>query len=193
MPPEHPPLSGDVHPASPPRSIRRFPLPAGVLRLLNFGAVGGIAFVVDIGIYNLLRATLLDDKPIGAKVVSVIVATAVAWIGNRQFTFRSERSRPVLREAFLFGVMNVIGLGIAAACLFLSHYVLGFTSQLADNISGNGVGLVAGMVFRFLAYRHVVFRQDSATPSDPARDLSTSPIPAARSTPHLTSVTPASH
>lgn len=162
MPPEHPPRSGDASPASAARlllpSLRGFTLPAGFVRLINFGLVGGLAFIVDIGVYNLLRATILDDKPIGAKVLSVAVATLVAWIGNRQLTFRRERSRPAMREAFLFGVMNVLGLAIAAGCLFVSHYVLGFTSQLADNIAGNGVGLVLGMIFRFLAYRYIVFR-----------------------------------
>jgi putative flippase GtrA len=133
-------------------------LRARLTQIVNFGLVGGLAFVVDVGIYNLLRATVLDDKPIGAKVVSVAIATVVAWMGNRHLTFRAERSRPVLREGILFAVMNVIGLLIAAACLFVSHYLLGFTSQLADNIAGNGVGLVLGMVFRFAAYRYIVFR-----------------------------------
>lgn len=131
---------------------------AWLVKLTNFGLVGAVAFVVDVGIYNLLRSTILDDKPIGAKVVSVAVATLVAWIGHRRYTFRAERGRPIVREALLFGVMNLIGLLIAAACLFVSHYLLGFTSQLADNIAGNGVGLVLGMAFRFLAYQFIVFR-----------------------------------
>jgi len=130
--------------------------------LATFGAVGGIAFVVDVGVYNLLRSTLLDDKPIGAKVVSVIVATAVAWLGNRYLTFRRGRGRAVVREAVTFGLVNVGGLLIASACLFVSHYLLGFTSQLADNVAANGVGLVLGTVFRYLAYRHLVFRGSPA-------------------------------
>lgn len=141
-----------------------FTLPrSGALRarftqLASFGLIGGIAFVVDVGIYNLLRATLLDDKPIGAKIVSVVVATAVAWIGNRYLTFRGERGESVLREGLLFAGANVVGLLVSAACLFVSHYLLGFTSQLADNIAGNGVGLVLGTAFRFVAYRFIVFR-----------------------------------
>jgi len=126
-------------------------------QLASFGAIGGIAFVVDVGIYNLLRSTVLDDSPIWAKVASVAVATVVAWIGNRYLTFRGERSAHALREGLLFAAMNVVGLLIAAACLAFSHYVLGYTSQLADNISGNVVGLVLGTAFRFAAYRFVVF------------------------------------
>lgn len=143
-------------------------------QLISFGAVGGVAFVVDIGVYNLLRATVLDDKPIGAKVISVIVATAVAWVGNRHLTFRRERGAKVGREAALFALMNLIGLLIASACLYVSHYVLGFTSTLADNIAGNGIGLVLGTAFRFFAYRFIVFRrapvvEKSTTPAPPTR------------------------
>lgn len=148
-----------VAPGTRPRRARQpLRLPKLVTQLVTFGLVGGTAFVVDVGVYNLLRFTLLDDKPIGAKVISVAVATIVAWLGNRALTFRTEHRRAVWKEGALFALMNVLGLGIAAGCLFVSHYVLGYTTPLADNIAGNGVGLVLGMVFRFLAYRFVVFR-----------------------------------
>lgn len=128
-------------------------------RLAAFGAVGGVAFVVDVSVYNLLRFTVLADQPIGAKVISVAVATVVAWLGNRLLTFRDRRGGSLVREAALFALTNVVGLLVAAACLFVSHYVLGFDSTLADNISGNVVGLALGMVARFLGYRYLVFRR----------------------------------
>lgn len=43
---------------------------------------------------------------------------------------------------------------IALACLAFSHYVLGLTSPLADNVSANGVGLVFSTLFPFVAYRN---------------------------------------
>lgn len=183
------PESSVVHPSQPsvpersvapgtrPRRARQpLRLPKLVSQLVTFGLVGGTAFVVDVGVYNLLRFTVLDDKPIGAKVISVAVATIVAWLGNRALTFRTEHRRAVWKEGALFALMNVLGLGIAAGCLFVSHYVLGYTTPLADNIAGNGVGLVLGMVFRFLAYRFVVFRPaESAT--DRRRSTTTQEAP----------------
>ncbi|MGK9146128.1 GtrA family protein [Plantibacter flavus] len=160
-------------PAREPRRVPRL-----VSQLAAFGLVGGTAFVVDVGVYNLLRLTLLDDKPIGAKVISVAVATIVAWLGNRALTFRAERGRALWKEGALFALMNVGGLGIAAACLFVSHYILGYTSPLADNIAGNGVGLVLGMVFRFLAYRFLVFhppQQHAASPESTGRTIPSDP------------------
>lgn len=135
------------------------PLHRRVAELIRFGAVGATAFIVDVGIYNLLRSTVLEDKPIGAKVLSVAVAVVVAWVGSRYWTFRDGRRSARGREFALFAGMNVIGLLIAAACLFVSHYVLGYTSRLADNVSGNGVGLVLGTAFRYCAYRYLVFNE----------------------------------
>lgn len=139
-------------------SLRSHPLVRRFGELVSFGAVGGIAFIVDVGGYNLLRATIMPEQVVWAKVVSVVVATAVAWLGHRYVTFRSTRRESVLKEGLLFAVANGGGLLIATGCLYVSHYVLGFTSTLADNIAGNVVGLALGTAFRYLAYRFIVFR-----------------------------------
>lgn len=154
---------GPAAPVARPALVPR--LRATVTQLASFGTIGAICFLIDLGVYNLLRATVLPDGPIAAKIASAVVATAVAWLANRSITFRSQRQvgrKETLREGLLFAVTNVIGLGIAAACLFVSHYVLGFTSTLADNVAGNGVGLVLGTVFRFVAYKALVFRSTDA-------------------------------
>lgn len=136
--------------------------------LLRFGAVGLLAFVVDVGLMNLLRfgpGEILGHKPLTAKVISVVVATLVAWLGNRYWTFAPARSTGSAgahgRELFMFGLVNVAGMAIGVGCLAVSHYLLGLTSPLADNISANGVGLVLGTIFRYLAYRSWVFTGDS--------------------------------
>ncbi|MBZ2196479.1 GtrA family protein [Ruania sp. N2-46] len=132
--------------------------------MMRFGTVGLIAFVVDTGLFNLLRfgpGELLGHKPLTAKVVSVTVAVLVAWLGNRYWTFAAKRSRETAaarsRELMQFALVNVAGMAIGVGCLAVSHYLLGFTSPLADNISANGVGLVLGTIFRYLAYRYWVF------------------------------------
>lgn len=128
--------------------------------LVRFGSVGGLAFVVDAGLFNLLRfgpGEVLGHKPLTAKVVSVAVATVVAWLGNRYWTFARRRTGNRAREFLGFAVANVVGMVIAVGCLAVSHYVLGFTSPLADNIAANVVGLGLGTIFRYLAYRTFVF------------------------------------
>lgn len=139
--------------------------------VVKFGAVGAVAFVVDIGVFNLLRTGIvggLEHKPLTAKCISVFLATVVAWLGNRYWTFRRRRRASRRREFLLFGLMNAGGLLISLACLALSHYVLGLRTPLADNIAGNVIGLGLGTLFRFWAYRQLVFTSDDfAVPAAP--------------------------
>jgi putative flippase GtrA len=135
--------------------------------MLKFGAVGTFAFVVDVGLFNVLTSDLwfgsgsppLDGHEKIAKVVSASAATIVAWLGNRYWSFRHRRQSSLAREFLAFVVMNAIAMLIAVACLAVSHDLLGFTSNLADNISGNVIGIGLGTLFRFWAYRTFVFTE----------------------------------
>lgn len=143
-----------------------------LVELVRFGFVGGLAFVVDVGLFNLLRfgpGDVLDHKPLTAKVISVAVATVVAWLGNRYWAFAARRTASRAREFLAFAIANVVGMAIAVGCLAVSHYVLGLRSALADNIAANVVGLALGTVFRYLAYRFFVFTGATGRPAD-ARD-----------------------
>lgn len=126
----------------------------------KFGVVGGLAFVIDSGIYLWLLHGSMEGHPTKAKIVSALVATAFSWVANRYWTFRHRRQANVVREVVLFVVMNGIGIGIASACVYISHWVLGFTSATADFIAGSVVGLVLGTIFRFFAYRFWVFTDE---------------------------------
>jgi putative flippase GtrA len=131
--------------------------------MARFGAVGVVALAVDVIGFNLLRFAggegPLYDRPLTAKVLSVTASTTVAYVGNRLWTFRHQRSSTaaVHREFALFVLFSAIALGIAVACLAISHYALGFTSPLADNIAANVVGLGLATAFRFWSYRRWVF------------------------------------
>ena len=147
-----------------------------ISQLARFGVVGGIGFVVDTVIFNILRAGVfnpdhLHEGPFYAKLISSSVAIIVNWIGNRYWTFGKERRPHALREGFEFVVVSLGGIAIALACLGISHYVLGFTSVISDNISSNVIGLGIGTVFRFTLYKVWVYhpkRMDS--PEDQAAE-----------------------
>lgn len=131
--------------------------------MAKFGVVGAVGFVVDVGVFNLLRydgagwPAPLADRPVTAKIISVCVATLVTYAGNRHWTWRTRSRRGMSREVSLFFLFNAIGMAISVACLAVSHYLLGFTGALADNIAANGVGLALGTLFRFWSYRTFVF------------------------------------
>ncbi|MBI5161655.1 MAG: GtrA family protein [Micrococcales bacterium] len=155
----------------------------GLLRqAASFLGVGGIGFLVDIAIFNLLRATVFDPQHVAggailAKAVSTLAAIAVNWIGNRQVTFRRERGARLGREALRFLAASLLGSSVSLACLAISHYALGFTSPAADNLSANVLGLALGTALRFQLYRTWVFPAPAVGAWDPARSRVPTSIP----------------
>lgn len=138
-----------------------------VREIAKFGVVGMFAFVIDVGLFNVLMfaggSGPLNDRPLTAKVISVVAATTFAYFGNRFWTFRHRARTHMAREYVLFFVLNGAAMLIALACLWFSHYALGLDSALADNISANVIGLALGTMFRFWSYRKWVF---PAIPAD---------------------------
>jgi len=136
-----------------------------IAQLARFGVVGAVGFVVDFSVFNLLRATVLSPDevhsgPFWAKVVSTVLAIAVNWLGNRYWTFRHQRRSVAAREGVEFLVVSLGGMVISLGCLGVSHYVLGYTSAFADNVSGNVIGLLLGTAFRFWLYKVWVYHPD---------------------------------
>lgn len=140
-------------------------LRAGIVgSIVKFGIVGLIGFVIDVGIFNLLRYLEISGaqqewwtSALGAKVVSTSVAIVFNWLGNRFWTFRNHRTSPVFRELVEFVLASVAGMIVALACLWISHHVLGLRDIISDNIAGNVIGLGLGTALRFVLYRYWVF------------------------------------
>lgn len=133
-----------------------------VTQLGKFGVVGLVGFAVDVTVFNLLRATIFDPQvmhagPLYAKLISTTLAIIANWMGNRYWTFAKDRQSQTVREGVEFFLVSLVGMGIGLGCLWFSHYVLGYTSLVADNISSNVIGLALGSAFRFLLYRYWVF------------------------------------
>ncbi len=141
-------------------------LRARLVELLRFGSVGSVAFVVDLGTYNLLRfgpVDALHDRPMVARVVAVLLATLVSWLGNRHWTFADRRSHRHGRELVLFTAINVLGIGCTVGALWFWHAVLGLAGPVADNVA-NLVGIALGTVVRYAGYKAFVFTGTAAVP-----------------------------
>ncbi|MDR2722703.1 MAG: GtrA family protein [Cellulomonadaceae bacterium] len=133
---------------------QRVRLQAFTREILRFGAVGGVAFVVNFGVFNLSR--LLGMSPIPANIIATVIATCVAWAGNRWWTFGDHKSPARGRELAAFFIINLIGLVIETVPLGVTHYLLGLTALSIDNAAKFG-GTVIGTVFRYIAYKKWVF------------------------------------
>lgn len=126
----------------------------------KFGAVGGVAFVIDSAVFIWLFTGPMHGSEVWAKAIATVVASIFSWIANRFWTFRHRKQANVLREALLFAVMNFVGLLIASGCVWFAKYILGLSDKPSLFIAGSVVGLVLGTIFRFFAYRFWVFNEE---------------------------------
>ncbi|GGQ41161.1 GtrA family protein [Couchioplanes azureus] len=155
-----------------------------VRELSKFGTVGGIAFAIDLLIFNVLLQA--GAETLLAKTGSTVVATTVAFAGNRFWTWRHREHTHMAKQYTMFFLLNGVGLMIGLTCLAVSHYGLGaiwpeFQTPLADNISGQLVGTAAGTLFRFWSYRRFVFGESTVPdPTSPA--VPAAPAPQAGTT-----------
>ncbi len=151
-------------------TLRRLRDADHALRLLiheiaKFGTVGAANFLLDVSVFNLLRIEVLPHKPLTCKAISFSVAAISSYFMNRHWTWRHRARTGLVRELPLFVILSAVGLLLTELCLFVSHYLLGLDSVLADNLSANGVGLILGMTWRFWSFKRWVF-----LPGDPQRD-----------------------
>lgn len=138
--------------------------------LVKFALVGGTTYVVDIVLFTLLKTTVLEPKPVTAKIVAVLVATIVSYVLNREWSFRTRGGRERHHEAALFFLICSVGLVINATPLWISRYVLhlqvpevGLLAQeIADFLTANVIGTLLAMVFRWWAFRRYVFPHENA-------------------------------
>jgi putative flippase GtrA len=125
----------------------------------KFGAVGGVAFVIDNGLTYYLMHGPMSDSEAKARFVGASVATIFSWIANRLWTFRHRRQANVLREFLMFILINGIGIGISTGFTALAKYGLGVSDKNLLFLAGV-VGILVATVVRFFAYRFLVFNQE---------------------------------
>lgn len=141
-----------------------------IAELFKFGAVGGIAFLVTLAVSNVLWH-FLGAGPMTGSVIATVIATVVAFLGNRYWTFRHRDRTGLAREYFLFFVFNGIGLLIQLLCLGFTVYGLGLDGFWPRNISNNVIGLILGTLFRYWSYKKWVFMPPSGATIDPHTGL----------------------
>jgi putative flippase GtrA len=122
----------------------------------KFGAVGGVAFVIDNGLYWYLIHGPMSGSEVKARFVSAGIATIFAWVANRYWTFRHRRQPNAARELVMFVFINIIGMGIAAGCVWIAKYPFDVTEPSSLFLVGIFGTLLATLV-RFVAYRFWVF------------------------------------
>ena len=124
-----------------------------VKELTAFGAVGALAFAIDLGLFTWLS----PDGALKAKAVSTVASTVFAYFGNRFLSFSHRARTSIGRETATFFGINLVTLIFSEAVIALFIYGLhhGHGSRTVFVVN---LGTIAiGTVFRFWAYKRFVF------------------------------------
>ena len=121
----------------------------------KFGIIGVIGLAITNFGYALLHSHGVG--PVTSTTIATIIATAVAYVGNRYWSFRHRERTSVPREGTIFFVLNGIGLLIQDAAVAFNAYVLHLEHhKLAEFVALN-TGIAIATVFRFWSYRRFVW------------------------------------
>ena len=124
----------------------------------RFAVVGLAAYGTDVAVFNVLR--LAGTAPVGAKVLSSVLAVAVAFAGSRWWTWPDRSGSGLGRQSVLFVLFSALAAGLQLLCLVVSRELLGLRDALSDNLSANVVGMALATAFRFWTFRTYVFAPD---------------------------------
>ena len=158
-----PPTLGAVQPAL---TMRRL-----VKELSAFGVVGGVCFLIDVGLFQLLYAQV-GLGAVTSKFLATTVSMTAAYVGHRYWSF-SHRARPGLRQEYArFLAINVVTLLMGLAVVAGVRYGLDQEGALVLQIA-NVASIVLGTLIRYLSYRRWVFPAHDAEDRALARAAAT--------------------
>ena len=121
----------------------------------KFGIIGVIGLAItNIG-YVLMHSHGVG--PVTSTTIATIIATAVAYVGNRYWSFRHRERTSVPREGTIFFVLNGIGLLIQDAVVAFNAYLLGLEHHKLAEFLALNIGIAIATVFRFWSYRKFVW------------------------------------
>ena len=143
--------------------------------IAKFGVVGGIGFVVQLGVTDAVHLGL-GVGALTAVIVGYVVATVVTFLGNRHWAFKHRQGKGLSHETLMFIMLNVVGLGIQEAVVATVHYGLHMTDPLSYNVA-NIVGIGLGTLFRLWSYRKWVFLEVNEEPAEVAPTVLPAELP----------------
>jgi putative flippase GtrA len=125
---------------------------------IRFALVGAAGYVVDTGVLAWDTSVLGLDFKTG-RALSIFVAMACTWLGNRYLTFRDRRARTLsgaLQEWLKFMGANGVG---AVVNYGTSVLLVAYAAQpLNHRFVAQACGVLAGLVFNFTLSKKLVFK-----------------------------------
>ena len=126
----------------------------------KFGIIGVIGLIITNFGYVLLHSNGVG--PVTSTTSATIVATIVAYFGNRYWSFAHRERTSVPREGLIFFLLNGIGLLIQDAVVAFNSYILHLEHHKVAEFLALNFGIALATVFRFWSYRKFVWAAPAA-------------------------------
>lgn len=124
----------------------------------RFLIVGAISTLIEIASFNVLLA--LGVGPVTSKVIASLIALVNAYVGNREWAFRSRARTGAGWQMVRFLVVNALCTAVGAASVWLGarawQAAFGDAGALGLNVV-NVISIGGVTVIRFVLYHYVVF------------------------------------
>jgi putative flippase GtrA len=128
------------------------------LSILRFAVVGACGYVVGATVLAVTTGPLKLDFAAG-NALSIFIAMAFTWQGNRYFTFPERRARGLagaLQEWLKFMGANAVGaLANYLTALLLVHYA---AAPFSNKFLAQAIGVLVGLIFNFTLSKTLVFK-----------------------------------
>lgn len=118
-----------------------------IKQILKFGVVGGIAFVIDYGLFALL--TQIGMHYLIAQVISFSVSLAFNYIASIKWVFNAKKQ--TIKETIIFIVLSVVGLGINELLLYIGVDKMGYHELIVKLVATFIV-----MVYNFITRKLII-------------------------------------
>jgi putative flippase GtrA len=111
-------------------------------RILSFGAIGGIGFVVDAGILQGLFS--FGVQPLMARCVSFPIAVTATWLLNRRYTFRDRAQSGAHARYALYVGGQIVGalINVGVFVLTIRHWPEAAARPLIPMMAGSAIALL---------------------------------------------------
>jgi len=133
------------------------------IQILRYLIAGGIAFVVDNGVYNFL-VIILNFNHILSNVISFIFGLFTNYFISRQWVF-NKKNHNLLKDFALFSIIGVIGLLLSSLIIFLlidCRILIKLFAYLNEDAAKAAAKLISSVIvlfWNFIGRKIFVFKE----------------------------------